>query len=117
MIVGASCGLKQGTSMNIYGRSFQVAEVLEEYGLGYDQSIFISYDAADEITASPEYAAYFGERRGLSSMLLIAAEKDADIEALSRALSGEFRDVSLYSTDVLVAELKKQADYFRVSGF
>ena len=117
MIVGASCGLKQGTSMNIYGRSFQVAEVLEESGMGYDQSIFISYDAADEITASPEYAAYFGERSGLSSMLLIAAEKDADIEALSRTLSGEFRDVSLYSTDALVAELKKQADYFRVSGF
>ena len=117
MVVGACCGMKQGTSMNFYGQTFKVADVLDETGMGYDQSIFISYDAANQITASPEYAVYFGEKQNLSSMILINTDSGSDIETLSKSLGRSLNGVSLYATDSLVSELKSQADYFRISGF
>ena len=103
--------------MNFYGQTFKVADVLDETGMGYDQSIFISYDAANQITASPEYAVYFGEKQNLSSMILINTDSGSDIETLSKSLGRSLNGVSLYATDSLVSELKSQADYFRISGF
>lgn len=116
MVVGASCGMKKGTDMNIYGKTFTVAEVLEETGMGYDSSIFISYEAANQITSSPEYAVYFGEQEGLSSMILINTAAGSDTEELSASLEHALPDVSLYATDSLVSELRRQADYFKISG-
>ncbi len=116
MVVGSGCGLQKGAEMNIYGKTFTVAEVLEETGMGYDESIFISYEAANQITASPEYADYFGEREGLSSMLLINTENTADTETVTVNLRNALDNVSVYETDSLVSDLKSQADYFRISG-
>lgn len=116
MIVGASCGLKKGSSMELYGRTFTAAEVLEESGMGYDQSIFISYDAADQITASKDYDILFHGKQGLSSMVLIKAAKGCDTDEIRNSLSDDLSGVSLYSTDSLVSEVRKQADGFKVTG-
>lgn len=117
LIAGASCGLKKGGSITFFNHDFTVADVLDETGMGYDHSIFISFDIAKQITSDKKYSRLFKCRDDLSSMILINAEKGVELSDISRNISDSLSDISVYSTDSLVGELKKQAGYFRFAGF
>ena len=117
LIAGASCGLKKDDSITFFGIDFKVADVLEETGMGYDHSVFISFDTAKQITTSEKYSHLFKCKSDLCSMVLINADKDYEISDLSRDISDSLSDISVYSTDNLVSELKKQAGYLKISGF
>ena len=117
IIAGASCGLKKGGSITFFDREFTVADVLEETGMGYDQSIFVSFETANQITSSEKYSQIFKQKSDLTSMVLINAESDSDISDISRDINASLSDITVYSTDSLVGELKKQAGYFRFAGF
>ena len=116
IIAGYSSGMKKGSSVVFFGKKFTVAYVLDETGMGYDQSVFVSYEAADKITSSPEYNYLFGERTDLSSMILIRADEGYDTEQLKESIEILFDDVSVYTTDALVKSLNKQLDYYKAFG-
>ena len=117
LVAGASCGLKKGDSITFFDIDFTVADVLEETGMGYDHSIFVSFETAKQITSSEKYSQLFKCKSDLTSMVLINAEKGCEISELSRNISDSLSDISVYSTDNLVGELKKQAGYLKFSGF
>ena len=117
LIAGASCGLKKGSSITFFDHGFTVADVLDETGMGYDHSIFISFEAAKQITSDEKYSQLFKCKSNLTSMVLINADKNYEINDLSRDISRSLSDITVYSTDNLVGELKKQAGYFKFSGF
>ena len=117
IIAGASCGREKGGSNTFFDREFTVADVLEETGMGYDQSIFVSFETANQITSSEKYSQIFKQKSDLTSMVLINAESDSDISDISRDINASLSDITVYSTDSLVGELKKQAGYFRFAGF
>ncbi|MCR4888446.1 MAG: ABC transporter permease [Ruminococcus sp.] len=117
LVAGASCGLSKGDTITFFDIDFTVADVLEETGMGYDQSIFISFETAKQITSSKKYSQLFKCKSDLTSMVLINAEKGCEISELSRNISDSLSDISVYSTDNLVGELKKQAGYLKFSGF
>ena len=85
--------------------------------MGYDQSIFVSFETANQITSSEKYSQIFKQKSDLTSMVLINAESDSDISDISRDINASLSDITVYSTDSLVGELKKQAGYFRFAGF
>ena len=117
LVAGASSGLSKGDTITFFDIDFTVADVLEETGMGYDQSIFISFETAKQITSSEKYSQLFKCKSDLTSMVLINAEKGCEISELSRNISDSLSDISVYSTDNLVGELKKQAGYLKFSGF
>lgn len=116
LVAGASCGLKKGDTITVFDHDFTTADVLNETGMGYDQSIFIPFESAQQITASEKYASLFDRRNDLTSMILINAENSAETENLSKNIRNSLDDVSVYSTDSLISELRKQAGYLKVSG-
>lgn len=119
IIAGSSTGLKVNDQINFYGRNFTVAAILEETGIGYDESVFLSFEAADQIVTDPQYEFLFHQQTGLSSMVLVNVADGYSTEAVKQAISYDLYDygISAYSVDQLTERLLKQFHYFQYFGF
>lgn len=119
IIAGSSCGLKLNDKIGFYDKIFTVAAVLEETGMGYDESAFVSYEAANQITTDPQYKALFNEQTGLSSMILLDVEDGYQTEEVKQVISGEFYSygISVYTTSQLAKKLIKQFHYFQYISY
>jgi putative ABC transport system permease protein len=119
VIVGSSTGLKKNGTVEIYGREFTVAQVLDETGMGYDVSLFISYESANEITSSAKYSSLFGEKKNLASMILINTADGYDADSLQYYINTVFRKDGIvsYATDEMVQQLTKKLNYFKTFSF
>lgn len=108
VLAGSTSAFAAGETVELFGRTFRIAGILEETGMGYDQSLFLTYEAADEITASPEYEYMFSGKKGLVSMLLVRQKAGTDLAALTRnaktALEGT--GLSVYAIDELASGMK-----------
>lgn len=111
-LAGSGGTMKKGDKITLFDREFTIADVLDETGMGYDNSIFIPYETADEITSSEEYKFMFGEKTGLVSMLLVKNSPDGDIKeteaAVNSALAGS--EAKVYPIDELSADLRSHID-------
>jgi putative ABC transport system permease protein len=118
MIVGSACGLSEGEKITFFDKEFTVADTLEETGMGYDTSIFISYDTANEITSSPDYKDIFDEKTDLVSMILVNVSDDYEIKNVRRNISSKYysNGISVYATNNLVENLSKQLNRFKNFG-
>lgn len=108
ILAGSAGAFTVGETVDLFGRTFTVAGILEETGMGYDQSLFLTYEAADDITASKEYSYMFGEKTGLVSMLLIQQEPGSDLGALTKAAKNTLdgTGLSVHAIDELAAGIK-----------
>ena len=118
IIAGSGCGFEKGSTVSFFDRDFTVAAVLDETGMGYDQSAFVSYEAADAITADKQYKYYFGERSGLSSMILVKVSDNADKQAVKREINAVLMsdDITAYTVEGMADGLIKQLNYFEHFG-
>ena len=118
IIIGSAGGLGIGDKITFYGRKLKVVGILNETGMGYDQSIFLSYETADLITSNKEYSDIFDEKTNLASTVLIIAENGYDTESLRKEISDTYlpKGVSAYTVGDIVNELSKQAGYFKTFG-
>ena len=118
MIAGSGCGFDKGSTVSFFDRDFTVAAVLDETGMGYDQSAFVSFEAADAITADEQYKYYFGERSGLASMILINTAENTDKEAVEREINAALisENATAYTVEGLADGLIKQLNYFEHFG-
>ena len=119
IIVGSDCGLQVDDKIGFYDNIFRVAAVLEETGMGYDESAFISFEAADKITADPQYKDMFDEKTGLSSMVLIDVDEGYEADTVRKnIISNSYNDgISVYSTSKLAEKLVSQVNYFRYLSY
>ncbi|HAG13590.1 MAG TPA: hypothetical protein DCG49_06980 [Ruminococcus sp.] len=117
VLAGHAGGFTKGASVDLFGKTYTVAEVLEETGMGYDQSLFLTYEAANAITGSADYAYMFGERQDLISMLLVKADAQTDLSAAEKALASQLHSdaLSVYAVDEIADELSRQLRTF--AGF
>ncbi len=111
-LAGSGGNLRKGDTINLFGREFSVSGILEETGMGYDNSIFISYEAANEITSSEQYRFMFGQKAGLVSMFLVKRSSDVELSELTRSISSilEESDAKVYPIDDLSADLRDHVD-------
>ncbi|MCR4638612.1 FtsX-like permease family protein [Ruminococcus sp.] len=100
--------LVKGDKITIFDREFTIADVLEETGMGYDNSIFITREAADEITGSDQYKFMFGQKTGLVSMVLIKTVHGADITDVYNNISSvlEGSETKVYPIEQLSSDLR-----------
>lgn len=118
IIVGSSCGLRVNDKIAFFERIFTVVAVLDETGMGYDESVFVSFETADSITADEKYQELFDGKTGLSSMILIDVEDGFKIENVQKMLNNRLSDkgVSVYATNQITQKLLKQLDIFKIFG-
>ena len=114
LIAGAACGLTLGAQVNFYDRTFTVSAVLDETGMGYDQSIFTSFEAADLITADEQYQEYFGGKTGLTSMILIRTDDDAEQVRKNMSEILNEKGISVYTIDSMSEKLIRQMQDFKI---
>ncbi len=108
ILAGSASAFTVGETVDLFGQSFTVAGILDETGMGYDQSLFLTYEAADRITGSPEYSYMFGEKTGLVSMLLVRQKPGSDLAALTASVKAalEGSGLAVYAIDELAAGIK-----------
>ena len=107
ILAGSASAFTVGETVDLFGQSFTVAGILDETGMGYDQSLFLTYEAADRITGSPEYSYMFGEKTGLISTLRVF-ENGSDLAALTASVKAalEGSGLAVYAIDELAAGIK-----------
>lgn len=118
VIAGSGTGLKKGSDLQMYGEDFHVSDVLDETGMGYDKSVFISYQAADSITSSEKYDHLFGGRSGLVSMIMVDTDGSSSPENVAKTISSGLghSNVSAYTVGGLISGLSEKLDMFTLFG-
>lgn len=118
IIVGCSCGLQKNDKINFYDRQFTVVAVLDETGMGYDESAFVSYEAVNQITSDSKYESMFRGQTGLSSMILINVGENFSTEDVIQDIFNDCYQygISAYSTEQLTEKLLKQFHYYKYLG-
>ena len=107
-LAGSGGSLAKGDKITLFDREFTIADVLEETGMGYDNSIFIRRETADEITSSDQYQFMFGHKTGLVSMVLIKTVPDADITDVYNNINSvlEGSETKVYPIEQLSSDLR-----------
>lgn len=120
IIVGSALGKKEGETVHYYGREFQIKAVLEESGMGYDNSAFITYQDAYDIAADPMYAGTFpfsAEEESISSILIQVSDgyDSSKIEEKIRT-AYEQDGIAVYTMGELTGELARQFKAYQIYG-
>ena len=119
MIAGSACGLQEQDKVEFYGKTFTVTGVLKESGMGYDESVFISRETADQITASEDYGDTFGGQTGLVSVILVDLEDGYDTAFVRDKIDEilEESNVETLTTGNFVTQLLERMATFRTFSY
>ena len=69
-----------------------MAGKLQETGMGYDNSVFLNFNTAEELLKEPVVKNYLaiGDKKEVVSLITVKADKKADIEKLAKALQNKY---------------------------
>lgn len=120
IIVGSALGKEEGETVRYYGREFLIKDVLEETGMGYDNSAFITYQDAYDIASDPMYVGTFpfsADEESVSSILIKVKDgySSSEIEENIKVAYGQ-DEITVYSAGELTEVLAKQFEAYRIYG-
>lgn len=120
IIVGSALGKEEGETVRYFGREFLIKAVLEETGMGYDNSAFITYQDAYSIAADPMYIGTFPfspDEESVSS-ILIKVKDGYSLAEVEKSIQTTYRqdEISVYSAGELTGVLAKQFEAYRIYG-
>ncbi|MGN0687896.1 MAG: ABC transporter permease [Oscillospiraceae bacterium] len=111
--VGCDIGLAKGETVTYYGTEFTVAEVLDKSGMGYDNSVFISYDGAKRIIGSESARNFLSvQSDDFISMVNLKVKDGYDAETVSNAIAKQYDGVAVYTSDKLLENAEKSIRSF-----
>lgn len=120
IVVGSSALKKKGDIVTYYNKKFRVKAVLEHTGMGYDQSCFVSFEAARELIEDERNKALAQLKRQKDpiSMVLLKVKTDVDAMTLKHNLERTYQedDISIYSISSKLSALADQVQQFDVFG-
>lgn len=101
VVIGSLILAEPGDEVFFYGQPFRVAAKLDETGMGFDSSIFMTMTTAQHmIDLSGEKAVHpAGSGSGLVSSILVRLDAQADANAVSTALTNDF-----VHTDIVISD-------------
>lgn len=120
ILTGSALGKKEGETVRYYGREFLIKAVLEETGMGYDNSAFITYQDAYAIAADSMYTGtlpFTAEEERVSSILIKVKDgySASEIEESIKAAYGQ-DEIAVYSAGELTEVLAKQFEAYQIYG-
>lgn len=119
VIIGSDVGKKKGGTITLFGDDYQIARVLEKTGMGYDTSVFISFDDAERIVKSKQYRFLFDNKEDPVSMVAVNIKKGADIEETADKLRKKLigKGASVYTVSSLIGSLYDKLHSFELFGW
>lgn len=123
VVVGEHVTAKPGDTIRFFDTDFQVVEKLEKTGMGYDNSVFMTYETAYMLKASEAARENLPteEMQDAASMLLVDIEdgiRGAELGSLQVAIqksNGNGEKARAFTADELMSGIASQVD--RLSGY
>ena len=120
IIIGCNIKKDIGDNVEYFGKTFTVASVLEETGMGYDNCMFVTYDIAYEIASESKYNNQlpFTSNEDVISMVLIKVEDDYEISTVSEKIKKKYQDdeITVYTTTSLLGNYVEKFERFEIFG-
>ena len=120
IILGSNMKKQVGDTVKYFGRKFTVIDVLEEAGMGYDSSAFISYDAAYEIASDPIYKNIlpFNNDDQVISMVLLDIDEGYDLSQVKSNIEAKYGedDITVFSTNQLLSKFSDSLNNIKTYG-
>lgn len=112
IIVGSGTGFSEGETVLFFGKEFKVIGVLEETGMGYDTSAFISLATARAIAAEDGYNMIYPSVDGVEqiSMIMVSVLDGFSEEEVSGTIRSLYskEGISAYTTNAIVRALAQK---------
>lgn len=123
IVIGNDIIAQVGDTMKFYEVNFKVAAKLEKAGMGYDDSVFMTYDTANLLKNSPVAKEKLpsGEIDGYASMLMIDISEDLERKEAKmlgidiQEAAGTGQAMHAYSADDLMSGIASQVR--KLSGY
>ena len=120
IILGANITKEIGDKVKYFGREFTVANVLEETGMGYDSSAFISYEAAFHIAKDPVYQRVlpFRSDNKVISMVLLDIAEGYGLYTVKDNIEKAYgdKDIAVYSTNQMLTKFSDSLNNINIYG-
>lgn len=111
--VGCNIGFEKGDKVTYYGAEFTVAEVLDKSGMGYDDSVFISYDGADRLIGSDGAKNFLTVQNDeFISMVNLKVKDGFSAEEVSRMISNKYDGIAVYTSSKLLENAEESVRGF-----
>lgn len=113
VMAGSKCGLTKGQQVSYYGVAFTVAGVLEYSGMGYDYSIFLSFDGARRMLDSEAARNFLTVQSDeVVSMINLKVKDGYEIEEVSSNIAAKYPEIAVYTTNKMFGHIEKNIRVF-----
>lgn len=117
IILGSNFKIPIGDTVTYYNKKFTVAAIMNQTGMGYDKSAFISFDAANEIVKNNKTKFTFNNVDNTCSMIFVKT-KDIKADIIKEMIKSRFgtNEINVYTTDKKINDFKNEVDNFQILG-
>lgn len=116
IVLGSNYALNVGDTVKYYNKHFTVRAKLTQTGLGYDQSAFITYGAAQDIVKNNPDKFSFSNVHDVSSMAFLRLNDPDRINDVKQIIEQNFLDVSSYTTNNKMHTISRELNNLSIFG-
>lgn len=120
LVAGCKLGYQVGDTAQYFGKQFQVVQVMEETGMGYDSSAFISYEAAGLLAEDEQMAKLLPFEKGKQSisMVQLRLKPGYTPQEIKSEIEKQYpdSDISVYASSSLLANFTERFQNFQIFG-
>ncbi|MDF3001491.1 MAG: hypothetical protein K0Q48_1610 [Bacillota bacterium] len=97
LVVGSKLEHQVGDTLKFFGREYVVAGRLQETGLGFDTSVFMNFDTAENVLDDAKIKGiHYRFNKGDSiSAVMVKAEEGYDVSAINNAIVDRLREAGI----------------------
>lgn len=124
VVIGSNLQKEKGERVRYYGEEFEVAGILEDTGMGYDNCVFLSRTAAKKLAQSENAASVLllAQHPEAISSVMIRAKEGYTIEEVKENLLAFYKENSLDCNSITIetsSELFRKAtdEFSQFSGY
>lgn len=116
IVLGSNYVLNVGDTVKYYNKHFTVRAKLTQTGLGYDQSAFITYGAAQEIVTKNPDKFSFSNVHDVTSMTFLRLNDPDRINVVKQKIEQNVPDVSPYTTNNKMHTISRELSNLSIFG-
>lgn len=121
IIIGNHLNYNPGDVAKFFGEEFIVAAKMDTTGMGYDNSVFLSYESALDLARKPVVKNYFsiGHSENMISMITIEIEDNYSIGSIRDHILDKYGDkeITIYESNSMLNGLSKNLNQYTAYSY
>ncbi len=121
IIIGNHLNYNPGDVAKFFGEEFTVAAKMDQTGMGYDNSVFLSYTSALDLAKKPIVKNYFsiGNNENMISMITIEIEEDYDNKFIRDRIMEKYGDqeIAIYEANSMLNGISKNLKQYTAYSY